>query len=245
MFIAMSPLQKPWDKKEARQAVAHAIDRDALIKVILQGQASRLDGPIGKGQYGYDPDLTPKYDYNPAKARELLKQAGYPNGVEIDFYATVGRYIGDKQICEAVVPMLEAVGFKVNLKTPEWGTLWANVQKGGVPFYYMGRGSVIDPSLPLAQYFETGGSPRIKFSNAEVDAALQAERKEFDEEKRIALLRKAMSVITEEAPAHFLWRHKIASAVASNVDFKPLPSSYVWGTNITVRPRGRAAQPGK
>jgi peptide/nickel transport system substrate-binding protein len=242
MFLAMSPLQKPWDKKEARQAVAYAIDRDALIKVILQGQATKLDGPIGPGQYGYDPNLQPKYTYNPQKARELLKQAGYPNGVEIDFYATVGRYIADKQICEAIVPMLEAVGFKVNLKTPEWGTLWANVQKGGVPFYYMGRGSVIDPSAPLAQYFETGGSPRIQFSNPRVDAALRAERQEFDEQKRIGLLRQAMSIITDEAPAHFLWRHKVATGIAASIDFKPLPSNYVEGVNITMRPRGAGAK---
>ncbi len=244
MFLAMSPEHKPWDKREARQAVAHAIDRDALIKVLLNGQASRLDGPIGKGQYGYDSELMPKYDYNPAKARELLKQAGYPNGVEIDFYATVGRYIADKQICEAIVPMLEAAGFKVILKTPEWGTLWANVQKGGVPFYYMGRGSVIDPSAALSQYFETGQSPRIKFSNKEVDAALRAERQEFDENKRIANLRKAMSVITEEAPAHFMWRHKMATGVANNVAFKPQPTMDIYGVDITMKPRGRAAAGG-
>ena len=240
MFVAMSPEHKPWDKKEARQAVAHAIDREALIKVILQGQASRLDGPIGPGQYGYDPNLQPRYEYNPAKARELLKQAGYPNGVEVDFVATVGRYIGDKQVCEAIVPMLEAVGFKVNLKTPEWGTMWANVQKGGVPFYYMGRGSVIDPSAALSQYFETGQSPRIKFSNKEVDAALAAERQEFDEKKRIELLRRAMSIITDEAPAHFLWRHKMATGVANTIEFKSEPTMDIYGVNIKFKPRGRA-----
>ncbi len=244
MFLAMSPEHKPWDKKEARQAVAHAIDRDALIKVLLAGQGTRLDGPIGPGQFGYDPNLKPKYDYNPAKARELLKQAGYPNGVEIDFVATVGRYIADKQICEAIVPMLEAVGFKVNLKTPEWGTMWSSVQKGGVPFYYMGRGSVIDPSAALSQYFETGQSPRIKFSNPLVDKALAAERQEFDEPKRIALLRQAMSIITEEAPAHFMWRHKMATGVANNVTFKPQPTMDVFGVDIIVKPRGRAAAGG-
>lgn len=242
MFIAMSPTQKPWDKKEVRQAVAHAIDRDALIKVILNGQATKLDGPIGPGQYGYDPNLQPRYDYNPKKAKELLAAGGYPNGVEIDYYATVGRYIGDKQVSEAMVPMLEAVGFKVNLKTPEWGTLWANVQKGGVPFYYMGRGSVVDPSAALSQYFETGSSPRIKFSNPAVDAALQAERREFDETKRIALLRKAMSIITEEAPAHFLWRHKMATGVANNVTVNINPQMDIYGTEITIKPRGRGAK---
>ena len=86
MFLAMSPEHKPWDKKEVRQAVAYAIDRDALIKVLLNGQATRLDGPIGPGQFAYDKDLQPRYTYNPAKARELLKQGGYPNGVE---YASV------------------------------------------------------------------------------------------------------------------------------------------------------------
>jgi peptide/nickel transport system substrate-binding protein len=242
MFLAMSPTQKPWDKKEARQAVAYAIDRDALIKVILNGQASRLDGPIGKGQFGYDPNLQPRYTYNPQKARELLKQAGYPNGVEIDFYATVGRYIADKQICEAIVPMLEAVGFKVNLKTPEWGTLWANVQKGGVPFYYMGRGSVIDPSAALSQYFETGQSPRIRFSNPQVDAALRAERREFNEDKRIANLRTAMSIITDEAPAHFMWRHKMATGVANHIKFDPEPTMDIYGTKIAMKPRGGAAK---
>lgn len=241
MFLAMNPEFPPWDKKEARQAVAYAIDRDALIKVILQGQASRLDGPIGPGQYAYDPNLQPRYEYNPQKARELLAKAGYPNGVEVDFYATVGRYIADKQLCEAMVPMLEAAGFKVNFKTPEWGTLWANVQKGGVPFYYMGRGTVIDPSAALSQYFETGQSPRIKFSNETVDTALRAEREEFNPDRRIALLRKAMSVITEEAPAHFLWRHKMATGVANSIEFKPEPTMDIMAVNIKVKPRKAAA----
>ena len=61
MFLAMMPKVKPWDNKLVRQAVAYAIDRDTIIKTILRGEASRLDGPIGEGQYGYDPNLQPKY----------------------------------------------------------------------------------------------------------------------------------------------------------------------------------------
>ncbi|MGE0629978.1 MAG: ABC transporter substrate-binding protein [Hyphomicrobiaceae bacterium] len=236
MFLAMSPKHKPWDKKEARQAVAYAIDRDALIRVLLQGQASKLNGPIGPGQIGYDPNFPVKYEYNPKKAKELLAKAGYPNGVEIDYYTPVGRYTADKQISEAMVPMLQAAGFKVNLKTPEWGTLWSNVQKGQTPFYYMGRGSVVDPSAALTQYFETGGSPRIGFSNAEVDKYLQAERQEFDEAKRKVLLNKAMAKITEEAPAHFMWRHKLATGVSNRIAFTAIPSQDVRATDIVVKP---------
>ncbi len=237
MFLAMSPKHKPFDKKEARQAVAHAIDRDALIRVLLQGQASKLNGPIGPGQIGYDPAFPVKYDYNPKKAKELLAKAGYPNGVEIEYSTPVGRYTADKQISEAIVPMLQAAGFKVTLKTPEWGTLWSNVQKGRVPFYYMGRGSVLDPSAALTQYFETGGSPRIGFSNPEVDKLLQAERQEFDWPKRKKLMNQAMAKITEEAPAHFMWRHKLATGVSNRVDFKPIPNQDVRALDVTFKPR--------
>ncbi|HME61631.1 MAG TPA: ABC transporter substrate-binding protein, partial [Candidatus Binatia bacterium] len=84
MFLAMMPKVKPWDNKLVRQAVGYAIDRDTIIKTLLRGEASRLDGPIGEGQYGFDPNLQPKYTYNPEKARELLRQAGYPNGVDVE-----------------------------------------------------------------------------------------------------------------------------------------------------------------
>ena len=162
MFLAMSPKKKPFDNRLARKAVCHAINRDAIIKAILGGQAERLDAPIGQGQYGYDPAEAAKMkvEYDPKKAKALLEEAGLL-GVEIELETPVGRYVNDKQITESMIPMLNAAGFRAKLKTPEWPTLWANVQKGKVPFFYMGRGSVVDPSPAFAQYFETGGSPRI------------------------------------------------------------------------------------
>src|SRR5262249_60358701 len=87
-----------------------------------------------------------------------VADAGYPNGLDVELYTPVGRYTLDKQIAEAMVPMLNAAGIRAKLQTPEWATLWANVQAGKVPFYYMGRGSVVDPSVAFAEQFETGGS---------------------------------------------------------------------------------------
>lgn len=235
MFLAMMPKVKPWDNKLVRQAVAYAIDRDTIIKTILRGEASRLDGPIGEGQYAYEPNLQPRYTYNPEKARELLKQAGYPSGVDVELQTPVGRYTLDKQITEAMIPMLNAAGFRAKLLTPEWATLWANVQLGKVPFYYMGRGGVVDPSAALSQYFETGGSPRIGYSNPKLDELLSQERQTFDPVKRKKVLAQAMSLITEEAPAHFLWRHQLLFGMAKNVDYRPLPSERIFGWNMKVR----------
>lgn len=234
MFVAMRPDSAPFDNPLVRQAVAHAIDRDAIIKSILNGQASRLDGPVGPGQVGYSPDFKPAYAYDPEKSKALLAEAGYPDGVEIDFTATIGRYTSDKQICEAIAAMLQKGGFKVNLKTPEWSTMWDDVQNGKTAFYYMGRGTVLDPSVMLAQYFETGGSPRVGYSNPEVDKMLQTERQTFDVPERLKLLQQAMAKIVEEAPGVFMWRHKMAWGVASNIDFQPVPTGEIYGWQIKV-----------
>lgn len=234
MFLAMQP-KPPFDKKEVRQAVCYAIDRDKIINTLLEGFASRLDGPIGPGQYGYDPDLKPKYEYNPEKARKLLAQAGYPNGVDVELETPVGRYTLDKQITEAMVPMLNAVGIRTRLATPEWPTLWANVQKGRVPFYYMGRGGVLDPGSALHQYFRTGGSPRIGYSNPKVDDLLDKEQQEFNPEKRKKYLREAMSLITEEAPACFMWRHKLLWGISKQLDYQPRPDQRIFGLDMFVR----------
>lgn len=235
MFLAMNPAFKPWDNKKVRQAVAYAIDREAIIKAIFRGGASVLHGPVGPGQYAYSPDVTPKYSYNPAKAKQLLKEAGYPDGVEIDFYTAAGRYINDRQSSQAIVPMLEAVGFKVKFHTPEYSSHWPMVRKGKRGFYYQGRGSVVDPSAAVSQYLETGVSPRIKYSNPELDKLLAAERQEFDPAKRKALLLKAFNIVQEDVPALYMWRINQYYGISNKVDFTPTSTDRIYGTDITMK----------
>jgi len=235
MFLGMNPAFKPWDNKLVRQAVAYAIDREAIVKTIFRGGAEVLHGPVGPGQYGYNDAVSPKYSYNPAKAKELLKQAGYANGVDIDFYTATNRYVNDRQSSQAIVPMLQAVGFRVKFHTPEYSSHWPQVRKGKRPFYYQGRGSVVDPSAAIAQYFETGASPRLKYSNPELDATLKAERREFDETKRKALLLKAFNIIQEDVPAFFLWRIQNYVGLSNKVAFEPMSTERIFGVDITVK----------
>jgi len=164
-----------------------------------------------------------------------LAKAGYPNGIDVKLSTPVGRYTLDKQINEAVAAMLTEVGIRTKLLTPEWPTLWANVQKGKVPFFYMGRGSVLDPSAALHQYFRTGGSLRIGYSNPKLDELLDKEQQAFDPVQRKKYLSQAMSEITEEAPAHFMWRHKLLWGISKKVDYKPQPDALIYGVAIKVR----------
>ncbi|MDA0653681.1 MAG: ABC transporter substrate-binding protein [Proteobacteria bacterium] len=234
MFLAMNPKFKPWDNKNLRQAVSYAIDREKIIKSVLREQAIILNGPLGPQQFGYPKSVTPTYRYDPKKARELVKKAGYPNGIEVNLITPVNRYVNDKQVAEAMIPMLNAVGIKARLKTPEWATMWSDVIRGKSAFYMMGRGGMVDPSGALSQYFETGVAPRITYSNPKLDTLLQKERATFNVEERKKVLNKAINVILDDAPAHFLWLQKIQYGVAKGVNIEVRPDHFVYGWLITV-----------
>lgn len=235
MFIALNPTFKPWDDVRVRQAASHAIDRDLIIKKLLNGLADRLDGPLGPNQLCYTGPIKDAYKYDPALARKLLAEAGYKDGgPAIDFTSANGRYISDVQVAEAVTQMLQKVGFKVTLHTPDYPNMWANVRAGKLPMFYMGRGGVVDPSDALSQFFETGITPRIHYSNPKVDELLHAERSEFDPAKRCEIIRKADEIIVNDAPAIFMWTHKFITGVRSNVTFEPNPDGEVWLPDVRM-----------
>lgn len=235
MFLGMHLGYKPWDNPKVRQAINYAIDRTALVQGLLSGRAYELKGPIGQGMYAYDPNLQPQYPYDPAMARRLLAEAGYPNGLEVELYSPSGRYLKDKEISEAVVAMLGQVGIRARLSTPEWGKIWPDIQAGRSSFYLLGRGAVEDPSEYLHQYFHTGVTPRIAFSDPEVDAALDAEQKEFDPAKRVALLRRAMSLIMEKAAMAFLFQYEDTYGASNRLDYRARGDEYVYAWDIKLK----------
>lgn len=234
MFLGMTPKQKPWDNKLVRQAVCYALDRDSIIKNVLKGEAERLDGVVGPGQYGYDPATKTRYPYDPEKAKALLAEAGFPNGVDVDLYTSTGRFLLDKTIGESFVPMLKAVGIRATLNTPEVATYWANIQRGDVPFYYWGRQAVMDPSAALSQFFETGGSPRIGISDPDIDRYLQQERQTFEPEARKRVLNQAFNAILEAAPACLLWRYNHSYGVSKAVEFTPRPDDWITPNDVRL-----------
>jgi peptide/nickel transport system substrate-binding protein len=109
------------------------------------------------------------------------------------------------------------------------------VQKGKVPFYYMGRGTVVDPSVALQQYFETGGSPRIGISDPGIDKALDTERVTFDPVERKKALNAAFKKIEDAAPACFMWTHRMLYGESNSVAYKPNAGGRILGTEIFVR----------
>ena len=111
----------------------------------------------------------------------------------------------------------------------------ANVQKGKVPFFYMGRGGVLDPSSAFHQYFRKGGSARIGFSDPALDAALDKEQQTFDPKMRNQHLTTAMELITDLAPACFMWRHTLLWGTADHIGYDPPNDGRIYGMDISVK----------
>jgi peptide/nickel transport system substrate-binding protein len=93
---------------------------------------------------------------------------------------------------------------------------------------------LLDPGPALSQYFETGILPRIGYSNPALDALFARERAAFEPADRRRILSQIMSLITEEAPAQFLWTHNEIWGLAKNVDYEPRPDGYIYANEIHV-----------
>lgn len=205
IFLVLSPAYKPLENVKVRRAITHAIDRERIVKHILEGNAYPLSGLLSPQVFGYDPGAK-AFGYDPEKAKQLLTEAGFPNGFEIDYFSPTGRYPKDREVAQVIVEQLSRVGIKANLKTPEWAIFNTDYKNGKYPIYLTGRGSLTDADVLFQQYFRTGVTRRVLgYSNAKLDEILEVEQQTFDSKKREKLLWDAHRIILEDAPAIPLW----------------------------------------
>jgi peptide/nickel transport system substrate-binding protein len=113
----------PIINQKVRQAMSYAVDYQAIIDNIFNGTAERVAGFVVPGNLGYDPSIKP-YPYDPEKARQLLEEAGYPDGFEISMAGPSDTYINFEEVLQAVVGYWEDIGIEVDLTFMESGRYW-------------------------------------------------------------------------------------------------------------------------
>jgi peptide/nickel transport system substrate-binding protein len=235
-FLAVNPAFKPFDNKLVRQAVNYSVDAPAIIKNIFDGIGFVLNGPVGPNVIGADSKMK-RYPYDPQKARKLLAQAGYADGCDVQLYFSPGRYPKDKEVCQVIAAQMVKGGFRVELISQEWAIFWdkTGINGGKLPFYYIGRGSLTDADTLYDQYFRTGTTKRVAFSNPEFDKLIDAEQQTPDHKKRIALLQQAGKILMEDAPLVPLYNLADLYGVAKNVIWKARPDEKIFAWNIRIR----------
>ena len=188
--------------KRVRQAIAHALDVDEIIKGVLDGKAMRTATLLTPLHFGYDPTLKPiKQDLG--KVKQLLTEAGFPGGLEITLNSPQGRYVRDKEVAEAVTGQLNKAGIKTQLKTYEFvnylNTL-VYVHKPG-PVWLIGWGTAtVDAETVYGPLFRSG-SNLGNYHNADFDGMVDLAQTQMDEKQRLATYHRINKLWIDDMPA--------------------------------------------
>jgi len=240
IFDVLTP-QSPWHKREVREAIAHAIDADAIIKGLFADIPNR-DPMLAPGEEGYDPAMK-NYAYDPALAKKLLAEAGYANGFKMPLYYAGASFYGFRQAAEAVSLYLNAVGIECELHNQE-----------GVQGLQLARRAQTDHSielvtvgaLPIANTGLTpldmltiafrSSAPSVVYNFPEVDAGIEQALGETDPVKRGAIIKGIMQFLHNQVATVTLWDSVSVYAMKKGVNYAPIAHRmpFMLLRNVTV-----------
>ena len=231
MYIALNNQKGPFKDPRVRQALNYAVNKTSLVKEIVNGFAVVADSMMPPGDWGYA--SIGAYPFDPAKAKRLLAQAGFPKGFEFTLWTPVGRYLMDKQMAEAIQAQMAAIGVKMNIQTWDFQALMAEVKKGQFDSVLLGwSASSADADQALFPVFESTQWPpnsnRALYKNTEVDKLLNDAKKEVNPSNRAAMYKKVQKELMVDAPWILLCYPKQCVAFRSNVaGIEVLPTEHV------------------
>lgn len=238
--ISLSTLDKykgPLHDKRVRQALNYAVDKQAIVDSLFLGKAKTLSGQVLRpDQLGFNAAVK-DYPFDPAKAKQLLADAGFAKGLELDFKFPSGRYAQDREVAEAVSGMLADVGVKTNMHALEAGEFLRQMNAAELaPLALVGFAPANDPDFQISQYRSDW---RYSQTNSpELDALIDAGVQEVDHDKRAAIYQKAVTLMHDDALALFLYDPSDLYGTSSGVSgFLPRGDQRwtIYGVSLTAK----------
>ena len=233
-YLSLDARQGPLAKKEVRQALNYAVDVDSIIKNVLGGMADRVATLLPKDGFGYDPSVEP-YPYDPQKAKQLLAQAGYPDGFQVELDTNNGIYPKDKDVSQAIAGQLAKVGVKVNVKPLEAGTFSSLLSSGKIaPMYFIGNLAwTMDGSLNL-QSFVKSDRRYARMKDATLDRLVDVEETAVDPAQRRAAFSEIQRSLKDGAYFLYLYQGKDIYGLSKNVVWDPPHNQVLWMYNASL-----------
>ena len=206
----------PFDDVRVRQALCYAIDRDAILELTADGHGTKLGSSMYPAFTKYfDDSLTDYYTYDPEKAKELLTEAGYPNGFTMTI-TVPSNYTPHVDTAQVLVEQLGAVGITVEIDEVEWNTwLQRTYTERDFQSTVVGFDAAnLTANALLQRWTSDSEKNMINFSNAEYDSVMAQANATTDDAARTALFKQAERILTEEAANVYI--QDLADMVAIN-----------------------------
>lgn len=221
LYLGFDQTNPIYQNKKLREAIAYAIDNQTFVDVVFRGSAVAGDSPLPKASPAYNGNVK-KYNQDIEKAKKLLAEAGYPNGLDIELWCMDDGPRVD--MCVIIQDQLKKIGINVEIKIFEFG---AYVSKTALPnkeLYFLSWNSSGDGDVALYPLFHSSqhGAPgnRSFYSNKEVDKLLDKARVSVDEEERRSLYKEVQNILQEDLAIYALAYPKIN--LAKNKELKSL-----------------------
>jgi peptide/nickel transport system substrate-binding protein len=217
-----------------RRALNMAVDREAIRKVVMRGLSIPAGIMIAPGVHGHEEDIDKVVKYDPAGAKKMLAEAGYPEGFEFTLDCPNNRYVNDEKICQALVSMWARAGLRVRLNAMPFANYIPKLLNFDTSAYMLGWGVATFDGLytlqSLVRTKTTGadGSFNIgRISDPKLDAMIDALKVTTDVKKRDAILKEALEITRDQAyyvPLHHQmrpWAMKKNVSITYSLDDRP------------------------
>ncbi len=208
-YLGLNCERPPFNKLLLRRAMNYAIDVDRILNTIYEGRGIRALGPVPPQLRKWT--LSKRYNYNPEKARELIKEAGYSNGLSIKIYLTSDQEVLD--ILEVIQAYLKDVGIKAELIQLEWSAYKEAINRGEADAFYLSWWAdypdAEDFLYPLFHSSNIGpAGNRARFSDPEVDRLIESGQAAMIPKDRWYYYQKAEQRIVDMSPWVFFWHRR-------------------------------------
>ena len=234
IYLGLNAFRKPLSDVRVRHALNYATDVDSIIKNVLDGNGRRLDGPFTAGVFGFDASVK-GYAPDPARARRLLAEAGYPEGLEIILDAPAGRYQGDKEIAEALGGQWQKAGFRPKVQVAEWGAYFKKYLGKQMPdAYLLGLGGPMQDGDELYNLVSSKGRG-LYYKNEKVDELFDQGRSTTDPAKRRRIYADLARLMVEDATWVFLMQQVDIYATRDRLGWTPRPDQWLLFGQATVK----------
>jgi peptide/nickel transport system substrate-binding protein len=232
----LGPYPGPVADRRVRLAMNHAVDVDEVIRTVLDGKGLRVATMLTERHFGFDPKLAP-IKHDPARARQLLAEAGYPGGVDMVFNAPQGRYVRDKEVAEAITGQLTKAGIRTTLRIHEWGNYlntMAYVHKAG-PVWLLGWGtSAYDAETVYVPLFRSG-KLFANYHNADFDGMVDQAQAIMDPKRRLELYHRVNRLWIDDAAAMPLYQQVDLYGATRRMAWKARGDEQIKGFDMAIR----------